>query len=438
MRLAIIDLEANVYKDFRQINALSSTQKLENLSEETQKSRETMQQLLSLSNSRLRVEEAHMDISSEQLQVQRQIAKMLSRDEKCHQLFRLTKDNKDESYEWYKNRVEDRVSGTCQWFLNHQNFRRWLEKDSGPLLVSADPGCGKSVLAKYLIDHGLPRSATTCYFFFKDQDQNTIKQAFCALLHQLFSQKPYLIRHAMPEYSKNGTGLVNITTSLWKILENAGKDAEAGPVIFVLDALDECLESDFRTLISMLKSQFQKHETQLGKMKFLLTSRPYDSIVYEFQELLEAFPYIRIPGEEESETISQEVNCVIRHQVNLLAKEKRLTAEIENHLEEKLLGIPHRTYLWVYLVFDYLKSQDFKKTKKGIELPITTLPESVNQAYDKILSKSKNDGVVRKALCLVLAAARPLTLAEMNIAVNINSSSRSMEDLDLETEDDFK
>ena len=188
----------------------------------------------------------------------------------------------------------------------------------------------------------------------------------------------------------------------------------------------------------MLKRQFQKHKIQLGKVKFLLTSRPYESIVSEFQELVGAFPSIHIPGEDESETISQEVNCVITHQVNLLAKEKRLSAEIKDHLEQKLLSIPHRTYLWVYLVFDYLKSQDFKKTRKGIEFPITTLPESVNQAFEKILSKSKNDQMVRKALCIVLAAAQPLTLAEMNIAINIDDSSSSMEDLDLETEEDFK
>lgn len=184
---------------------------------------------------------------------------------KCYQLFRLTNDSKDVTYEWYKNRVEDRLEGTCQWFLNHEHFQKWLEEDLGPLLVSADPGCGESVLAKYLVDHRLPQSATICYFFFKDQDQNTLKQALCALLHQLFSHKPFLIRHAMPEWTKNGPGLANITTSLWDILEKAGQDRETGPLIFVLDALDECTESDFRDLISMLKRQFQKKRQKLER-----------------------------------------------------------------------------------------------------------------------------------------------------------------------------
>ena len=225
--------------DFKQISALESAQTLESLNKKAQRSLRNMQHLLSIAQSQLKVATEHVDISSEQLQVQQQIAKkMFSRDEElCHQLFRLTKDDKDESYEWYKNRVAERVDGTCQWFLNHKHFQKWLEQESGPWLVSADPGCGKSGLATYLIDFGLRRSATICYFFFfKDQDQNTIKQAFCALLHQLFRQKPSLIRHATPGYAQNGQGLANITTELWEILGNAGQDAETGPVIFVLDA----------------------------------------------------------------------------------------------------------------------------------------------------------------------------------------------------------
>lgn len=96
-----------------------------------------------------------LNIAKEQLQIQKaQMKQMLSKEEQeCHQLFRLTTSSTDATYEWYKDRVEDRVEDTCLWFLRHEHFQRWLEQDSGPLLVTADPGCGKSVLAKYLIDH---------------------------------------------------------------------------------------------------------------------------------------------------------------------------------------------------------------------------------------------------------------------------------------------
>lgn len=225
MQLKIKDLEDMVYKDFIQVNELVSRQKLDGLNEKTKESLQNLYQILTTAKEHLRATEGIRDLTSDHIELTRTLAEkhQQSQEEldkqKCHQVFRITKGEKDDSYEWYKNRVEDRVDGTCKWFLTHENFLSWLKQDAGPLLVSADPGCGKSVLAKYLINHGLPRPATICYFFFKDQDQNTLPQALCALLHQLFSQKPDLIRHAMPEYFKNGPGIVTLTTTLWNILK---------------------------------------------------------------------------------------------------------------------------------------------------------------------------------------------------------------------------
>jgi hypothetical protein len=100
--------------------------------------------------------------------------------------------------------------------------RHWCQQTTGSV---------KSVLAKYLIDKRLPRSATTCYFFLKSEDQNTVRQALCALLHQLFAQKPSLITYAIKEFQNNGNGLINSTNSLWTVLGNSVRDPDVGPVV---------------------------------------------------------------------------------------------------------------------------------------------------------------------------------------------------------------
>ena len=84
-------------------------------------------------------------------------------------------------------------------------------------------------------------------------------------------------------------------------------------------------------------------------------------------------------------------------------------------------------------MFDYLK-QGFKKTEKGIDIIISTLSESVNQVYEKILSRSIEEHKIRKILSIILTTSRLLILKEMNIAVNIEFSLRFMfeKDLDLE------
>lgn len=334
--------------------------------------------------------------------------------------------------------IAKRVQGTCEWFLSHTNFQHWLRHNSGPLLVSADPGCGKSVLAKYLIDHVLPSegAATICYFFFKDQDQNTVQQALCAVLHQLFKEKPALIKHAIDQSREDGEGLVYSTKSLWKVLLNAVEDPKAGQVIIVLDALDERAEQEFANLVQNIEDQFPQSYPAYGQLKYLLTCRPYSQIISKFHGLLKAFPDNHIPGEDALEAISYEVNCVIPHRTDRLSEVKGLKPAVRESLEKALQKATHRTYLWVHLVFDYLENENFKKTFKGVKEAIATPPRGVNEAYDRILSKSKEDPIVRKVLSIVLAATRPLTLAEMNVAVNLDDRTRSLEDIDLEEEEE--
>jgi hypothetical protein len=105
-------------------------------------------------------------------------------------------------YQARKDRNPDRVSGTCEWFQSHGHFKHWKDTPGSRLLwVSADPGCGKSVLVKFLVDHALKTagSRTTCYFFFKDdfEDQKSATSALCAILHQLFAQNEKLSRKAL-------------------------------------------------------------------------------------------------------------------------------------------------------------------------------------------------------------------------------------------------
>lgn len=63
------------------------------------------------------------------------------------------------------------------------------EAGSPLLLLTAYPGCGKSVLSRYLIETILPKSKdrTVCYFFLKDdfKHRKSATGALCTMLHQL-------------------------------------------------------------------------------------------------------------------------------------------------------------------------------------------------------------------------------------------------------------
>ena len=359
----------------------------------------------------------------------------------CHRVFRTS------DYEAQKNRNPKRVNGTCNWFLQHPIYKQWRDQQKDSLLwVSADPGCGKSVLSRSLIDNEFRDmdSYTVCYFFFKEDNENqkNAKNALCSILHQFFEEKPHLLKHSVPAFRQNGNKLPELFDRLWSIFTSIATDPEAGNIICVLDALDECKASDRADLVDKLNQLYQ-HTTENGPgksaLKFLVTSRPYETIENIFDPST-----IRLAGEEESDAIRQEIDLVIKDKVPTIALKLRVKDQpwFEPFLELKLTSMPHRTYLWLHLIVEaIILRQDHLSagvTKKNLEAVVNSIPGTVDDAYTTILEKSPNKLLAKKLLHIVVAAKRPLTLGEMNIAMNVGDEIRSYYDLGLESEDRFR
>ena len=334
------------------------------------------------------------------------------------------------TYEDHKDRNPDRVPGTCLWFLKHQRYGDWLASDSSDLLwVTADPGCGKSVLSRSLIDHELQSgiSRTTCYFFFKDiGEQRSATNAISALLHQLCTQNHSVLRQILRVYRHNGDKLTLSFSWLWKTFLAATSRSEAGEIVCILDALDECEEQDRFTLIESLNSFYTTRSGFAGCVKFLVTSRPYYDIEDRFDELV-----IRLTGEDESEQIGQEIDLVIKDRVPKIAARKKFDRKTQDALQERLLASESRTYLWLYLALaDIQKAFGITNPKKMREF-VDRIPKSVDEAYEAMLNRSPQPEQAWKLLHIVLAAVEPLNLREVNMAFNLEEGQKSYEDMDL-------
>jgi hypothetical protein len=343
-------------------------------------------------------------------------------------------------YEQFKARNPDRVDGTCKWFLDHANFKIWRDSVKSSILwVSADPGCGKSVLSKSLLDRELLSSTSrrSCYFFFKDDNiqQKSSTNALCTLLHQLFSTKPTLLKYAIPDFKSNGGELSRSLSELWNILVDAAADPEAGEIVCILDALDECEEREQTDLIKALTNFYRSPDNHQNRvLKFLVTSRPYFSIERHFKELTSSLPTIRLAGEMETRLIELEINLVIKAQVNRIGFELDLEDPVKSLLERKLSEVRHRTYLWLHLILRRF-DQDLLPglTRTEMEEIIRATPPTVFDAYEAILRKvpEQYKQQATKALHIIVAAARPLTLQELNVALAIKEGTTSCRDHDL-------
>jgi ankyrin repeat domain-containing protein 50 len=331
-------------------------------------------------------------------------------------------------YEGYKDFNPPRVPGTCEWFFMDDRFRKWRDSNtSGLLWVSAGPGCGKSVLSRALIDEGrLSTSVTTstiCYFFFKDGSRVHSTDALCALLHQLFTHDPTssLIRHALPIHKKHSEKLRENFSEQWRILVKCADSLDAGEIVCVLDALDECNTDDRRQLIDKLKDFYcQPHHPSKSssKLKFLITSRPYDDLEASFEKFSGTTAYLRFDGDDMSDQIGREIDLVIDARVNNIANS--FTNKDRYKISSHLKSMQHRTYLWLHLIFNIIEQSPSEYGKlSDIESLLSDLPPDVFEAYEKILRRSKNQVKTEILLQIVLAAARPLTLDEANIALTL-------------------
>lgn len=330
--------------------------------------------------------------------------------------------------------------------MGHHDFHHWRDNTASSMLwVSANPGCGKSVLAKYLVNKlKSTEQRTTCYFFFKDdfEDQRSAKGALSCILHQLFIQKDHLLStEIMKRFKSYRAPLANSYYGLWElwdILMTVAREENAGEIICILDAFDECAQQERQDLAKIIRGFYGPNDDtkRSVNIKFLITSRPYETIR---RDLIRPFdiqdcPVIHLKGEGDAEVekIAEEIGLYIKDKVSRFRANLDLTRKEEDILLQGLQAIPNQTYLWVYLTLEWIETEiNNKISETEIRNAISTLPRTVDEAYDKILSKSTDLEETKKLLHIVVAAERPLTLAEMELALAIQEHHKSYKDLTL-------
>jgi hypothetical protein len=340
----------------------------------------------------------------------------------------------------YKDTIKrnrKRVVGTCDWFTNHDAFKEWdlpgENQGRNLLYVTADPGCGKSVLSAYLVDEILPDDGrTVCYFFFKDdfEHQKRSLRALSSLLHQIFTQKPSALTEGiLQKYRERGDPLVESFSEMWTVFLAASAGQET---VCVVDALDECHEPD-RNQLSEAITLIRPGSNQRHNLKFLLTSRPYPHIRNRIVRGPESrITLIHLQGDSGSTAneIAAEIEIVMNQRIAQTAEDCSLTTDERTLLEQQLNTITNRTYLWLTLVFDGLMEQSYI-TKRDIMDLTKKLPQGVYDAYEKILRRTKDQGKTRRLLNLILGAERPLSLTEISVALIINGQ-QSWDELEIE------
>ena len=368
-----------------------------------------------------------------------QLETMQRSEESLHRIEKILSDSEMQTQKIYEDQLERslfeelasdysgdkdfnlrRSEGTCEWFFKDDRFRHWRDDStSGLLWVSAGPGCGKSVLSRALIDERrLFTSVTTskvCYFFFKDGDEHRqhSTDALRAILHQLFAQdsSSSLIKKALDSHKKFGKSLRQMFSELWQILLDCSQSPDAGEVICVLDALDECNVDSRRELIDHIEDSCCRSHP--SKLKFLITGRPYNDLEARFNKISNKAGYQYLSGDDKSEEIGKEINIVIDDWVRNFTD---YNDEDRRQISECVKRKENRTYLWLHLTIKGIEQSGSERVRDVLDI-LDELSEEVSDKYEKILDRSNHHDRTKILLQLVLSAAEPLTLDQANVAL---------------------
>ena len=225
---------------------------------------------------------------------------------------------------------------------------------------------------------------------------------------------------------------------MWEAFKNITVQRCTGveEIVFVLDALDECQDQDRGSFIDGMCDLVRASETTV---KFMVTSRPYDYILRRFRRHGSGTPIIRLSGEDEAELdkIAKEIDLVIQSRVHQIGVDMDLEVDERFFLLDQLLSIPHRTYLWVTLTLDVIENLT-GFTRGNIKNCITSLPTTVDEAYEKILGRSRDFQKTTKLLHLIVGARRPLSLAEVSLAMVVEEHHQSSIEWEQEPETRFR
>ncbi|KAL4865206.1 hypothetical protein BDV12DRAFT_200398 [Aspergillus spectabilis] len=328
-----------------------------------------------------------------------------------------------------KNRLKESkdklVHQSIHWILQNPQYKDWKNGDDvGLLWIKGGAGKGKTMLSIGVIEElarALDESSVVIYFFCQNADYelNTLEAILKGLILQLANQQTELkesLRRRWDTMQECFSEDLSSWHSLWYILFEMLARCKYSRVYMVVDALDECQDDD---MVDFLKSIVRKGLDYPAKIKWLLTSRPWDGaerVLLAGQDQVQ----ISLDGEHNSQSVSEAVNAYITSKVEELSRQHRYGATLKSEIATELTERSEGTFLWVSLVCKALESVCRDEALSIVQ----SLPPGLHPFYERVLNQLNEGEQAEVQKCMRLLKAmmtvyRPLKVEEVPSVIGL-------------------
>ncbi|KAJ7079508.1 ankyrin repeat-containing domain protein [Mycena crocata] len=312
-----------------------------------------------------------------------------------------------------------RQEGTGRWFLDADYFVQWQD-NPGALWIQGPSGAGKSVLSSAVItklvddrrlfeDLGKSSASGVAFFYFdfKDKEHHTVENALRRIVLQLSAHSPNHYRVLDKHYTLSKGQTLPTYKDLQEILEELL--LELGRTYIVIDALDECQDTEYDNLanfVSILRGWTR------SPLHLLIASQPRTIFIHRF----EAIPWIFLESKLTEKDIKLFVDSELRGN-HKLKKWLPRADEVADRVVRKSNGM-FRLAACILVELSRCRWQD--ELKETLE----NLPDDLFGIYDRFLQRIRQKDLVyvTGVLRWLLFSARPVTPSEIVDAIAFDFS----------------
>ena len=323
-----------------------------------------------------------------------------------------------------------RQEGTGKWLLDMPEFKSWTQ-GSGirTIWCPGIPGAGKTVLASIVVEHlevefNANKDVRVCYIYcsYKEHERHTTAGLIGNLLLQLIQRQNRVPKDIVALYDEQKlTRAKPQLGELSRLLR--GEIQQLHKVFFVIDALDECLETNRYTFLEELV----KSGAQL-----MVTSRHLSSIEHDFQFSTR----LELRASDEDVRKYVEARMISERR---MARHVRGDPTLSTKIVETLVEGAKGMFLLSQLHMDFLAK---KSSKKDVRAALDNLPATLDNTYDEAMRRihqqdAEEVRLATQVLSWISNAFTSLQVRELQYALSSVPGATELDEEALPYEDDL-
>jgi hypothetical protein len=266
------------------------------------------------------------------------------------------------------------------WIEEREEYKRWLDWDGHPhdtrLWITGEKACGKTYLARYIVDQ-LRRDKRTlvlqCFLDGTTPSRSNSDAILHSTARQLAEEYPDLINTFLLEGFQTDRWTLSRLHDVWPTMVKCAVNDKGRRTIVLVDGFDNLEDEEQKLFLRCLNMAEPNHQENL---RVLIVSNPG---TIDLEDDPWKFRRYSITQRD----VSQDIYSTVYQLLDIPVFDDQLRKTASKRIQERAEGV----YLWAAVVTHDLKLSFF--TLRDVEDHISGLPGKMAALYDNILGRIK-------------------------------------------------